>query len=442
VKVCSQFSLVFLTIIGLTLGFASLQAQSTNYSLTIGTVSSGSSAAATITGTPPSQKLNLTLPQGLAGKNGTNGATGPQGPVGPKGAGATGPQGPAGPKGATGATGLQGPAGPQGPTGLTGPAGKNGTNGATGPQGPQGPAGSMQGLTDWSLRATNAMLPMVNVTVSDALEILKGTHLLAAFGVTANGSGMILNGGLNVTDGLQLSNGISVNSGGLDVVGDSSFSNNIVVGGLLSTQKNIIVNGNALVNGMLNAGSITASNLNLTGSATVTGPITAQEFYGHFNFTNMVVAGPSLFTGPVTVNAQQGITANKFTGDVYGNLYGNVYQASDKNLKENFLPVDSEQVLEKVSLIPISRWNYTKEIGAEHIGPMAQDFHEAFKVGLDNTHISTVDEGGVALAAIQGLNKKLQQKEERILLLEERLKNLETRLDVLQKNQAKRAGKF
>jgi SMC interacting uncharacterized protein involved in chromosome segregation len=39
---------------------------------------------------------------------------------------------------------------------------------------------------------------------------------------------------------------------------------------------------------------------------------------------------------------------------------------------------------------------------------MAQDFRAAFKLGVDDKHIATVDEEGVALAAIQGLNRKLE----------------------------------
>jgi hypothetical protein len=33
---------------------------------------------------------------------------------------------------------------------------------------------------------------------------------------------------------------------------------------------------------------------------------------------------------------------------------------------------------------------------------MAQDFRAAFGLGEDDKHISTMDEGGVALAAVQG----------------------------------------
>jgi regulator of replication initiation timing len=39
---------------------------------------------------------------------------------------------------------------------------------------------------------------------------------------------------------------------------------------------------------------------------------------------------------------------------------------------------------------------------------MAQDFYAAFNVGPDDKHITTVDESGVALAAIQGLNQKVE----------------------------------
>jgi phage shock protein A len=42
---------------------------------------------------------------------------------------------------------------------------------------------------------------------------------------------------------------------------------------------------------------------------------------------------------------------------------------------------------------------------------MAQDFHAAFGTGTDDKHIATVDADGVALAAIQGLNEKLEEKE-------------------------------
>ena len=56
---------------------------------------------------------------------------------------------------------------------------------------------------------------------------------------------------------------------------------------------------------------------------------------------------------------------------------------------------------------------------------MAQDFKAAFGVGETDTGITTVDADGVALAAIQGLNQKLEQKQAEITELKQRLEKLE-----------------
>jgi isoaspartyl peptidase/L-asparaginase-like protein (Ntn-hydrolase superfamily) len=78
-------------------------------------------------------------------------------------------------------------------------------------------------------------------------------------------------------------------------------------------------------------------------------------------------------------------------------------------MKEHFVDIDAMQVLARVVQLPISTWNYKSQDAAiRHIGPAAQDFFAAFKVGDDERHITEIDEGGVALAAIQGLNQKLE----------------------------------
>jgi hypothetical protein len=98
--------------------------------------------------------------------------------------------------------------------------------------------------------------------------------------------------------------------------------------------------------------------------------------------------------------------------------------ASDRNLKENFQPINPEQVLERVSALPISKWNYKLDAGTEHLGPMAQDFYAAFNIGPDDKHIAVIDEGGVALAAIQGLNQKLNEKDAEIQDLKQSVADL------------------
>jgi photosystem II stability/assembly factor-like uncharacterized protein len=83
--------------------------------------------------------------------------------------------------------------------------------------------------------------------------------------------------------------------------------------------------------------------------------------------------------------------------------------ASDRTLKSGFTPVDTGAILAKVAALPLAEWSYKKEGNSvRHLGPMAQDFAAAFRLGSDDKSIATVDESGVALAAIQGLNAKLE----------------------------------
>ncbi|HWX20207.1 MAG TPA: tail fiber domain-containing protein [Candidatus Binatia bacterium] len=93
---------------------------------------------------------------------------------------------------------------------------------------------------------------------------------------------------------------------------------------------------------------------------------------------------------------------------------GTFVSSSDRNVKAGFEPVDTKTVLERVAAMPITRWHYTNDLATPHLGPMAQDFYAAFNVGLDDKHIATVDEEGVALAAIQGLNQKVDSENTRL----------------------------
>jgi hypothetical protein len=77
---------------------------------------------------------------------------------------------------------------------------------------------------------------------------------------------------------------------------------------------------------------------------------------------------------------------------------------SDRNLKENFTDLDKKEILMKINGLPIQQWNYKSQgDSVTHIGPMAQDFYEAFKVGGSSKAISTIDPSGVALLGIQAL---------------------------------------
>ncbi len=99
----------------------------------------------------------------------------------------------------------------------------------------------------------------------------------------------------------------------------------------------------------------------------------------------------------------------------------------DAALKENFVAVDAREILQRVTALTINSWNYRAESDSvRHIGPMAQDFSAAFALGRDDTHIATLDADGVALAAIQGLNELVREREKEITDLKARLGALET----------------
>jgi len=95
---------------------------------------------------------------------------------------------------------------------------------------------------------------------------------------------------------------------------------------------------------------------------------------------------------------------------------------SDRNAKEDFEPVNPLEVLNKVVALPVTTWRYkSQEPDVRHIGPVAQDFHAAFGVGESDTGITTVDADGVALAAIQGLNAKVESGKQKAEIRMEKL---------------------
>jgi hypothetical protein len=114
----------------------------------------------------------------------------------------------------------------------------------------------------------------------------------------------------------------------------------------------------------------------------------------------------------MSINGSGTVTANNFSS------------TSDRASKENFQPINVREILEKVSALPLATWNYKSDPQSRHLGPVAQDFHTAFGVGPDDKHIATVDADGVALAAIQGLNEIVRERETRIQALEQTVAEL------------------
>jgi Chaperone of endosialidase len=110
---------------------------------------------------------------------------------------------------------------------------------------------------------------------------------------------------------------------------------------------------------------------------------------------------------------------------------------SDRAKKHDFRALSRQTVLERVASMPITSWSYKSENpSVRHIGPTAQDFHQAFGLGLDDKHIGTIDEGGVALAAIQGLYRQNQALRRKNSMLISRLASHNARLTKLEREVA------
>ncbi len=151
-------------------------------------------------------------------------------------------------------------------------------------------------------------------------------------------------------------------------------------------------------------------------------------------------------TGGIRLTTGVGPDANCLIAGTTANLEcsGTIMSGSDRAAKQNFSSVDGREVLRKVLALPIETWSYKTETDVSHIGPMAQDFRQAFGVGPDDKHIATVDGDGVALAAIQGLHAIVAEKDAEIAALKARVdalsaetaavRALEARLEKLERS--------
>jgi hypothetical protein len=110
---------------------------------------------------------------------------------------------------------------------------------------------------------------------------------------------------------------------------------------------------------------------------------------------------------------------------------------SSRYTKENFAMVNGKDVLSRVRNMPLSTWNYISEgRGVRHMGPMAEDFYQAFKLGTGNTSIGVQDLAGVSLGAIKELDSRtneLEQKTAEVDQLRQQLNQLRLANELLEK---------
>ena len=249
------------------------------------------------------------------------------------------------------------------------------------------------------------------------------------FSVRANGGVRLVTGGAGLTlDGSALArlDGSQTFSAALNTFGDIALEN-----GSAAYHHLQLSGGNAL--GYL-YGSFPAyadgihlgynfyADANGSGHVFNTGGATSRVTAG-YGFVGIYIGGVN--AAPNT----QRLLANS-TGVTVNGTFNN---SSDRNAKQDFSPVSPLQILEKLAQLPLSEWSYKEDPSTRHLGPMGQDFYSTFNIGTDEKHIAPIDEGGVALAAIQGLNEVVKEKDARISALEKRSVSLENRLAALEK---------
>jgi hypothetical protein len=407
----------------------------------------------------PQGATGLQGPIGPAGPLGPSGATGPQGPQGP-----TGPAGPTGPTGATGATGAAGAAGQnnvnwQGtwsnlstyaindavfyngssyrsltasnlnhqpditPVSWALFASGGGTGNATLTFGGN-LSGTTTGATGYIFQSSGASVSATSRSIgvlgraagglSGAIPVASavpsGVGLTANFTMGVMGNCNSGNVGVLGLAGAQTSVGVwghndsnGASNWNVGVIGTSNGTNNFATGvygqgsrGVSGLSALLAKGSDVTQANRVQGGAIYGETSNADGNA--------GFFKGRVVIENTTAGGSSTAAkDPFIVWTNSG--ASGF------NSSGVLFTPSDRNVKENFVAIDDADVLKKVIDLPVTLWNFKcDDKSILHMGPMAQDFHAAFGLNGDKDKvITTLDIAGVTVAAVQGLNHKLEK---------------------------------
>jgi len=153
------------------------------------------------------------------------------------------------------------------------------------------------------------------------------------------------------------------------------------------------------------------------------------------NLTNATAIGNG-----ATVNASNKIRLGNASVTVLECQVG-LTVVSDRNEKENFQPVDGEEVLKKLRGLEVSSWNLKGHDPRQfrHYGPVAQDFFAAFgddgvgKIGTATT-LNSGDIAGILMIAVQALEKRTGE----VSQLKTQIEELKRMLKQLQDEQSEK----
>lgn len=127
----------------------------------------------------------------------------------------------------------------------------------------------------------------------------------------------------------------------------------------------------------------------------------------------IAAAGGTPYGTSTTSNTQgtQVVQKPSMFGQLAGLAMAGASMASNRDWKENFAPVDDEDVLAKFRGMPVEEYDYIPEVrasigddGRRRIGPMAQDFAKEF--GGDGKTIPMPEVIGALVSAVRALDKR------------------------------------
>ena len=154
-------------------------------------------------------------------------------------------------------------------------------------------------------------------------------------------------------------------------------------------------------------------------------PTSFPLIYGHFGERQVAI------NGSVEIMENTRVLGEL---EIFGGLAG----ASSRYIKQNFSNIDPQDILQKVSSLPITTWEYISKPGVRHIGPMAQDFYAAFGLGKNDVTIATVDADGLAFTSIKALHDLLKQEQKANQEQKELIATLIKRIEQLETGQGKK----
>jgi hypothetical protein len=232
------------------------------------------------------------------------------------------------------------------------------------------------------------------------------------------------------TDGIAvgLQNAVSFPNGLAIGIGNSASNNQAVAIGSDNSASGLGSTAIGVGNSAGGAGSLALGNYANTSS--FAGAIVISDFS---TATNTTASANNEFTVRAAGGTRIFSSSDLSTGVTLAAGGGSWTSVSDRNRKMNFRDLDGEDVLARLRNVPVTEWSYIAQGSSiRHIGPMAQDFFAAFRLGSDDVTITSSDIDGVNLAAVQALIERSDRLKEENAALRSEVTELRTRLERLE----------